>query len=278
MVHRLSKVPNSYIHEEISLTQIWHVTTLLCAAVLYSSHALTSYTKEKSAFSRMDERIEEMKQVAEKGNIDGFYDLIQKDVKYLEYIDEFPFIDTPLHTAASAGKIPFAMEVMRLKRSFARKPNPDGFSPIDLALQNGHIEMVHQLLHVDQDLVRVRGRENMTPLHHVAKRNDQLHLLIEFISICPDSIADVTTQNETALHIALKNDNIESFNALVGWLASNWSQNASVYERKILNWKDEEGNTVLHIAVSNKQTQVRSLQYSIMKIQTNINLVLTQYE
>ncbi|KAK7818013.1 ankyrin repeat-containing protein bda1 [Quercus suber] len=196
----------------------------------------------------MDERIGRMKQVAEKGNIDGFYDLIQEDVKYLEYMDEFPFVDTPLHIAASAGNIPVAMEMMRLKPSFARKPNRDGFSPIELALQNGHTEMVHQLLHVDQDLVRVRGKGNMTPLHHVAKGNDQLDLLTKFISICPDSIADVTTQNETALHIALKNDSIDSFKALVGWLASNWSQNALDYERKILNWKDEDGNTALHIA------------------------------
>ncbi|XP_030938333.1 ankyrin repeat-containing protein BDA1-like [Quercus lobata] len=203
----------------------------------------------------MDERIVRMKQVAEKGNIDGFYNLIQEDVKYLEYIDEFPFVDTPLHTAASAGNIPVAMEIMRLKPSFARKPNPNGFSPIDLALQNGHSEMVHQLLHVDQDLVRVRGRGNMTPLHHAAKRNDQLDLLNEFMSICPDSITDVTAQNETVLHIALKNDSIESFKTLVGWLASNWSQNALDYERKILNWKDEKGNTVLHIAISKNQTQ-----------------------
>ena len=272
MVQRLSKVPNSYIHEEISLAQIWHVTTLLCAAVLYSSHALTSYTKEKSAFSRMDERIEKMKQVAEKGNIDDFYNLIQNDVKYLEYIDEVPFVDTPLHTAASVGNIPVAMEIMRLKPSFARKPNPNGCIPIDLALQNGHSEMVHQLLHVDQDLVRVRGRGNMTPLHHAAKINDRLDLLNKILSICPDSIIDVTAQNETALHIALKNDNIESFKALVGWLTNNWSQNALDYERKILNSKDEKGNTVLHIAVSKNQIQVSSLQYSIMKIQTLIKM------
>nr|POE68281.1 ankyrin repeat-containing protein bda1 [Quercus suber] len=214
---------------------------------------------KRLAFSR------KMKEVAETGNIDGFYDLIQEDVKYLEYIDEFPFVDTPLHIAASAGNIPVAMEMMRLKPSFARKPNQDGFSPIDLALLNGHTKMVHQLLHVDQDLVRVRGRENMTPLHHVAKgnlkldceekRNDKLDLLIEFLSICPDSITDVTTQNETALHIALQNDQIESFKALVGWLASHWSQNASDYERKILNWKDDEGNTVFHIAASKNHTE-----------------------
>lgn len=226
----------------------------------------------------MDEIFMRMEQISGSGDIDAFYTLIREDLKLLDHIDELPFFDTPLHIAASVGHIQFSLEIMGLKPSFARKPNRDGFSPIELALQNGHSEMVHQLLHVDQDLVRVRGKGNMTPLHHVAKGNDQLDLLNEFISICPDSITDLTAQNETALHIALKNDKIESFKALVGWLASSWSQNASDYERKILNWKDEEGNTVLHIAVSKKQTEVSYLRYSIMKIQTNIDLVLTQHE
>jgi hypothetical protein len=69
----------------------------------------------------MAERIERLKVVAQQGNIDGFYMLIREDVKLLEHIDELPFVDTPLHIAASVGHIPFAMEMMRLKPSFAKK-------------------------------------------------------------------------------------------------------------------------------------------------------------
>jgi ankyrin repeat protein len=97
----------------------------------------------------MDERLERMNQAAQEGNIDAFYNLIWEDVNLLEYIDGLPFVDTPLHIAASAGHISFAMEMMRLKPSFARKPNPDGFSPIHLALQNEEINMVHRLLQVN---------------------------------------------------------------------------------------------------------------------------------
>ena len=57
--------------------------------------------------------------------------------KLLECIDELPFINTPLHIAASYGNIQFALELMSLKPSFARKLDPNGFSPIHLALQNG---------------------------------------------------------------------------------------------------------------------------------------------
>uniref|UniRef100_A0A2N9FU08 PGG domain-containing protein n=1 Tax=Fagus sylvatica TaxID=28930 RepID=A0A2N9FU08_FAGSY len=171
------------------------------------------------AFSRMDERIESVNSVAQQGNIDEFYNLIKGDVKLLEDMDELPFVNTPFHIAASSGHIPFALEMMGLKPSFARKPNPEGFSPIHLALQNGHTEMVRRLLQVDGDLVNVKGKERITPLHYVAATGDQLDLLVEFLSFCPDSIADVTIRNETALHIALKRDNLEAFKVLVEWLA-----------------------------------------------------------
>ena len=79
-------------------------------------------------------------------NIDEFYNLIGEYVKLLEPIDELPFINTPLHIAALYGNIQFALEFMSLKPSFARKLDPNGFSPIHCALQNGHIELVRQLL------------------------------------------------------------------------------------------------------------------------------------
>ena len=53
----------------------------------------------------MDERIERLNQVALQGNVDAFYIIIREDVKLLEYIDELPFVDTPLHIFASAGHI-----------------------------------------------------------------------------------------------------------------------------------------------------------------------------
>jgi hypothetical protein len=64
-----------------------------------------------------------LRDAAKQGNIDAMYSLIRSDAKVLHRIDEIPFIETPLHTAASAGQIQFAMEIMRLKPSFARKLN-----------------------------------------------------------------------------------------------------------------------------------------------------------
>ncbi|KAK7851635.1 ankyrin repeat-containing protein bda1 [Quercus suber] len=204
----------------------------------------------------MDER---MKQFAENGDINAFYQLIREDGKLLEHIDELTFADTPLHIAASTGQIPFAMEMMGLKPSFARKLNQNGFSPIHLALQNGHIELVRRLLQIDGDLVHVKGKGRLTPLHHIVKSGKHFDLLEEFLLVCPDSIVDVTGRNETVLHIALKYNRLEVFKFLVTWLGVIVYENAKLYQRTVLNWKDDEGNTVLHVAVSKNQSQARAM-------------------
>ncbi|XP_030933441.1 ankyrin repeat-containing protein BDA1-like [Quercus lobata] len=213
-----------------------------------------------------DERVEKLNQAARivrlnqaalEGDINDFYDLIKEDVKLLEHIDELPFVETPLHKVASATEthIPFAMEMLRLKPSFVRKLNPDGLSPIHVALLNGKTQVVRWLLKVDGDLVRVKGREGMTPLHDAAATEDHLDLLVEFLKVCPDSIEDVTIRNETALHVAVKCKKLEAFKHLVERLQQNKSKNTMLWKRKILNWKDEEGNTVLHVAVSTNQPE-----------------------
>ncbi|XP_050284395.1 ankyrin repeat-containing protein BDA1-like [Quercus robur] len=188
-------------------------------------------------------------------NIDEFYNLIGEDVQLLEHIEELPFVNTPLHIAASYGNIQFALEMMSLKPSFARKLNQNGFSPIHLALRNKYTKLVGWLLQIDGDLVRVKGRERLTPLHYVVENDEYLNLLDKFLLFCPDSITDMTVRNETALHIALKYNRLEAFQFLVGWLANNSSKNAEFNERKFLNWQDNEGNTVLHILVSKNQTK-----------------------
>ena len=191
------------------------------------------------------------------GGIDALYRLIREDARALDNIDDIPFVHTPLHEAASAGHTQLAMEIMRLKPSFARKLNQDGFTPIHLAMQNGETRVVLRLLDVDKDLVRIQGREGITPLHFAAQRGD-LDLLVAFLRVCPDSIEDVTVRRETVLHIALTNGNFDAFQLLLGWLRRAWFKDAFSLGRKLLNWQDEEGNTVLHIAISRDQSQASS--------------------
>ncbi|KAF5936511.1 hypothetical protein HYC85_027640 [Camellia sinensis] len=199
-------------------------------------------------------------EAAEAGDISLLYGCIQDYPKILDSIDETAFVDTPLHIAASAGHAHFALEMMRLKPSFGGKLNPQGLSPLDLALrrraelspdnqdlQKNLTWTIRRLINFDKELIRVKGRESFTPLHYVAEKGD-IDLLAEFLLACQESIMDRTIRDETALHIAVKNSKLEACKVLLGWLRRSLNQ-------KLLNSKDEKGNTVLDIAVSNSQTE-----------------------
>ena len=103
-----------------------------------------------------------MRQAALAGNVNDLYKLIQRDGNVLRRIDEVEFTDTPLHIAADAGCIDFAMEIMSLKPSFARVLNQEGLSPIHLAVKKGHKELILRLLNINKDFVRVRGKKGKT--------------------------------------------------------------------------------------------------------------------
>ncbi|KAF8032092.1 hypothetical protein BT93_D1108 [Corymbia citriodora subsp. variegata] len=192
----------------------------------------------------------------EHDNVDELHNLIVEEPEPLDRISKHPFPNTPLHIAAAAGKIDVAMELDILKPSFARKLNPEGYSPMHLALQYEQYLIVRALMTTNPKLIRVRGRGGITPLHFVAQRkvDDEenkklLELLAEFLVTCKSSIEDLTNQYESAVHVAIKSHNLEAFEVLFIWLRR-------VHMMEILNWKDKDGNTVLHIAVSEKQPKI----------------------
>ncbi|CAN6994027.1 unnamed protein product [Brassica oleracea var. botrytis] len=141
------------------------------------------------------------------------------------------------------------MELMTLKPSLASKLNLSGFSLMHLALQNNHSRMVRGFLALDSSLVSIKRRGRVIPLHHVARMGDA-ELLSEFLFAYPSSIEDLTIKCETAVHVAVKNHQLMAFKVLLGWLKR-------VNKEEILDWKDEDGNTVFHIAASINHTEVR---------------------
>ncbi|KAM3397028.1 hypothetical protein P3S68_000540 [Capsicum galapagoense] len=164
-----------------------------------------------------------------------------------------PFVDTPLHITASAGKPQLSIEILSLKPSFGRKLNSDGLSPLHLDLRKEHVEIAKRLIKHDPQLIRV-------PLHYVAK-TENVYLLGEFLYSCPASIKDLTLRGETALHVAVKSSKLNSVIVLLGWIQR-------TNNREILKLKDEKGNIVLHTAVSTNQLQIVKLLIKSMK---NIN-------
>ncbi|CAI9775563.1 unnamed protein product [Fraxinus pennsylvanica] len=92
---------------------------------------------------------------------------------------------------------------MSLKPSFIEKLNPDGFTPLHLALHINVVETVKRLVKCDPTPIHVPGRERITPSHYAAEINS-VELLAEFLVSCPESIKDLTACGDTAVHVVVR--------------------------------------------------------------------------
>ncbi|KAK6924793.1 Ankyrin repeat [Dillenia turbinata] len=184
---------------------------------------------------------ENLRAASEQGNVERLYELIRQEPHVLESINNQTFAHTPLHEAASKGHTKFMLEVMRLMPSFGTKLNPDGLSPIHLALQipdDSRTPTILQLVRANRDVIRVKGRMGMTALHCVAQSGD-INLLAEFLKACPDSIEDLTDKFKTALHVAVKNKNVDAVKILIVM--------SLLFTRPLKNVRNFEGKTALDV-------------------------------
>ncbi|XP_010054485.2 ankyrin repeat-containing protein BDA1 [Eucalyptus grandis] len=207
-----------------------------------------------------------LQEVIANDNVNELYSLIERDGNLLDHGSKGPFPNTPLHDAADKGQTKVAMEIATLKPSFTRKLNRGGHSPMHLALQKKHYHTARALMTLNPKLIRVRGRGGITPLHFVAREKgdnqenlELLELLAEFLSACKSSIEDLTNQCETAVHVAVRTGNTEAFKVLFEWLKQ-------VHLIEVLDWKDQDGDTVLHIAKSKKQLEIVKLLDQYMDV------------
>ncbi|KAF3563257.1 hypothetical protein DY000_02017026 [Brassica cretica] len=149
------------------------------------------------------------------------------------------------------------MELIVLQPSFAKKLNTEGFSPLHLAVQNHQSELAKELIMFDSTLVRIPGRGGMTPLHHVVTIGD-LDLLAEFLVLCPESIRDTNLNREPAFHITVMNDKYKELKILRGWVQRLHNSDSSSTENYVLNKRNREGNTALHLAAYKNNHQACS--------------------
>ncbi|KAI6706458.1 hypothetical protein NL676_009420 [Syzygium grande] len=65
----------------------------------------------------------------------------------------------------------------------------------------------------------------------------------------PESVEETTAREETALHLAVKNNRFDAVVVLVEHLKQHKKE-------QVINWKDNKGNTVLHLATALKNFEV----------------------
>ncbi|KAE8075671.1 hypothetical protein FH972_014365 [Carpinus fangiana] len=197
----------------------------------------------------MDPRLVE---VALNGNVIELKRLLEEDSLLLDRSSVAVYPETALHIAVMHGQTEFVRQLLKLKPDLATRLDKGGFSAIHIASANGFEETVRELLKFSRELAILKSSDGRTSLHCAAVAG-KVQVLKELFSFRPDCIGEVTLKSETAFHLAVKYNQFDVFKAMVD--LSKKMRNI----KDILNAGDEDGNTVLHLAVARKQSQVVKL-------------------
>lgn len=187
-----------------------------------------------------------LSEAALQGNATTLGQLLEEDPLILDKIIASCISETPLHTAATLGHLKFVKELLRRKPELAAELDSQGCSPLHLAAAKGHADVVKELLSVGGEVGSVRNTDGRTALH-VAAIKGRAAVLAEMVRVKPELTQVRTDRDETGLHLCVKWNRAEA----VKELGEEMSRDG-----EFLNWKDCEGNTALHIAITKKNVQV----------------------
>lgn len=164
--------------------------------------------------------------------------------------------DTCLHVAALAGSLSSVKEIIDRKPDWVNRLNNDGLNAIHIASANGNAEIVRVLLEKDAEQHRVRSSDGRIALHFavLVGNVDVLRELVE--TRWPECEPDLWDGDESALHFALRNNQVEAFTQLLRMLKEKMDADEL---NRLLNSGDTDGNTLLHIATEKGQLPVLKL-------------------
>ncbi|KAG8375720.1 hypothetical protein BUALT_Bualt10G0129800 [Buddleja alternifolia] len=197
-------------------------------------------------------------EAASKGSIDSLKKLLKEDLLILDRVFINCFSETPLHVAALLGHIDFVTEIIRIKPQLITELNSLQSSPLHLASAKGHVEIVRALLSVNPRMCLARDRNGLTPLHLAAQKG-RVEVMTELLHAEPDAARLTLYGGENILHLCVKHYQLEALKLLV----------STISETEFVNAKDNDGNTVLHLAVADKQVETINFLLTVAAIEVN---------
>ncbi|KAL8035980.1 hypothetical protein ABFX02_12G129600 [Erythranthe guttata] len=206
----------------------------------------------------MEKRLSE---AALEGNVSSLLQILEEDPLILDKIIVACISDTPLHTAATLGHLSFVKELLSRKPELAAELDSHGCSPMHLASAKGHVAVVRELLTSADggESVCVRNMDGRTPLH-VAAIKGRAEVLAELVRVKPESTRDRTDRGETGLHLSVKWNRVDAVKLLGEEIGE---------DSEVLNWKDCEGNSALHIAVTKKHVEIIKYLVTLNGLEVN---------
>ncbi|GAB4854516.1 hypothetical protein Ancab_023096 [Ancistrocladus abbreviatus] len=185
------------------------------------------------------------------GKVAVLLNLLNEDPLILDRccISEGRFAASALHIAAERGHVEFSLQILNRKPELAEQLDSNKSSPLHLSSAKGRVEIVKALIIVSPDMCLARDLYGRNPFHLAAMKG-QLDVLEELGRAMPQAGRERVNRNETVLHLCVKHDRLEALKLIV---------NSKIGDSEMLNARDDDGNSVLHKAVADKQLEVLTL-------------------
>ncbi|KAK1425218.1 hypothetical protein QVD17_20565 [Tagetes erecta] len=198
------------------------------------------------------------------GDVQALNALLHQDPLTLDRLSLTGFNETPLHIAAIRGHHQFGTLLLTHKPKLAIALDSQRRTPLHLASANGSLEMVRVLVQAGgRDVCCFKDQDGLTPLH-LAAVNEHLEVVKALVQANPDAAMEINSDTgESILHMCVGYNCIESLKVLMEL----WN------EDELAKITDHGGNTLLHAAAINKQTQILNYFLRIPSIKANGNVV-----
>ncbi|KAK4388711.1 hypothetical protein Sango_2208100 [Sesamum angolense] len=118
-----------------------------------------------------------------------------------------------------------------------------------LASAKGYVDVVMVLLSVDPRMCLARDKNGMTPLHLSAIKS-QLQVMTILLQAKPEAAQVTVYRGENILHLCIKHYQVEALKLLLD----------TISDPEFINSKDTDGNTILHLAVADKQVEPKGCE------------------
>ncbi|KAI3926470.1 hypothetical protein MKW92_025796 [Papaver armeniacum] len=202
----------------------------------------------------------ELYEIAVTGDVDALMALLKKDPVILTRLIT-DFHENSIHVAVMCGHVNFVTRVLSIKPELATETDLAQCSTLlHLASAGNNAEMVNVLLKVAADACKAIDRNGNTPIQ-VATMKGRVEIMQLLIDACPESIQVLTSRKETLLHLCVKYNRLEALRLLVSLFPR--ADNNNNPEFVSVKSSNDAGNTILHLAVAMKQTEM--IRYLLRK-------------